>query len=141
MGKKFFIGFVACLMMVCFATYGAAEELTPQLCKDKVMAAAKLIEETGEQAFETIRDPNGEFRFGNGAGYVWVHDLDGVILMHPIKPSLEGKALLDMRDVNGVYIFAAFNELVEEHGSGWVPYSWPKPGHKESSPKISFVKF
>lgn len=52
---------------------------------------------------------------------------------------LTAKGLLDMRDVNGVYLFAAMNELVEEKGEGWVPYSWPKPGQAESSPKISYV--
>ena len=33
----------------------------------------------------------------------------------------------------------AMNELVEEKGEGWVPYSWPKPGQKDSSPKVSYV--
>jgi methyl-accepting chemotaxis protein len=60
------------------------------------------------------------------------------MVMHPIKPSLDGKPLLKIRDVNGVYLFAAMNETVEEHGSGWIPYAWPKPGQKDSSPKISY---
>lgn len=44
-----------------------------------------------------------------------------------------------LRDVNGVYLFAAMNELVQDKGEGWVPYAWPKPGQKESSPKVSYV--
>ncbi len=60
------------------------------------------------------------------------------MVMHPIKPSLDGKPLLKIRDVNGVYLFAAMNETVEENGSGWIPYAWPKPGQKDSSPKISY---
>ncbi len=31
------------------------------------------------------------------------------------------------------------NEIVEDHGEGWVPYSWPKPGDSKSSPKVSYV--
>ena len=125
-------------LILTFSELGAGEKLTPQLCKEKVLEAAKLVKEEGEGAFGKIRDPNGPFRFGSGAGYVWIHNLDGVMVMHPIKPSLEGKGLLDMRDVNGRYLFVAFNEMVEEHGKGWIPYAWPKPGEKESSPKISF---
>jgi methyl-accepting chemotaxis protein len=117
----------------------AAEPLTPELCKAKAKAAAALLQAEGDAALEKIKDPNGEFRFADGEGYIWVHNLDGLMVMHPIKPSLDGKGILDMRDVNGVYLFAAMNELVEAKGEGWVPYAWPKPGQKESSPKISYV--
>ncbi len=84
---------------------GFAEELTPQLCKEKVKAAAKLLEKEGNAALAKIKDPKGEFRFADGAGYIWIHNLDGLMVMHPIKPSLDGRALGDMRDVNGVYLF------------------------------------
>lgn len=115
------------------------EALTPELCKAKAKAAAELINSEGDAALAKIKDPNGEFRFADGAGYVWVHNLDGVMVMHPIKPALDGKGLMEMRDVNGVYLFVAMNELVEEKGEGWVPYSWPKPGQNDSSPKVSYV--
>ncbi len=131
--------FIAAVLLCAFASIGYSEPLTPKLCKEKAKAAAELIKAEGEAAFATIKDPKGEFRFGNGEGYVWVHNLDGIMVMHPIKPALDGKNLLDMRDVHGVYLFAAMNELVEEKGEGWVPYAWPKPGQKESSPKVSYV--
>lgn len=121
-----------------FAGTGLCEGLTPQLCKDKVLAAAKLVEAEGEAAFDKIKDPEGEFRFGGGAGYIWIHNLDGIMVMHPIKPSLNGKVLTDMRDANGSYFFISMNETVEEHGKGWIPYVWPKPGEEKSSPKVSF---
>ncbi|MFH1155730.1 MAG: cache domain-containing protein [Pseudomonadota bacterium] len=127
------------LVLMCFAGTALGEPLTPQLCKDKAKAAAKLLEQEGDAAIPKIKDPNGEFRFADGEGYIWIHNLDNIMIMHPIKPSLDGKGLGDMRDVNGVYLFMAMNELVEAHGEGWVPYSWPKPGIKESSPKVSYV--
>jgi methyl-accepting chemotaxis protein len=128
----FFLGCVLCL-----PTW--AGSLSPSLCRSKAKAAAKLLESRGDEALAALKDPKGDFLFAEGEGYVWVHDLDGVMIMHPIKPSLDGKGLLDMRDVNGVYLFVAMNELVEEKGEGWVPYSWPKPGEKASSPKVSYV--
>jgi len=130
---------ISTVLLFTFSFLCGAESLTPELCKQKAKAAAVLLAAEGDSALEKIKDPGGEFRFADGAGYIWVHNLDGIMVMHPIKPSLDGKGLLDMRDVNGVYLFAAMNELVEEKGEGWVPYSWPKPGQAESSPKISYV--
>ena len=130
--------FVFVLLALCFTVNGFTEDLSPQLCKEKVTAAAKLLAAEGDAALPKIKDPNGEFRFAGGKGYIWVHNLDGIMVMHPIKPSLDGKPVIDMRDVNGIFLFVAMNETVDEHGSGWIPYAWPKPGQKESSPKISY---
>ena len=131
--------FVALFFLLALGTYSFGETLTPQLCKEKAIAAAAILKAEGDAALEKIKDPNGEFRFADGKGYIWVHNLDGIMVMHPIKPALDGKGLLDMRDVNSVYLFVAMNELVEEKGAGWVPYAWPKPGEKDSSPKVSYV--
>lgn len=131
------------VFMILFVLSGislaGAETLAPEMCKAKARAAAALLEAEGDAALDKIKNPNGEFRFADGKGYVWIHNLDGVMVMHPIKPALDGKGLLDMRDVNGVYLFVAMNELCEDKGEGWVPYSWPKPGEEKSSPKVSYV--
>ncbi len=129
---------MALLFSLFLASAAGAEELSAQLCKDKVIAAAKVVEAEGDASFPKFRDENGEFRFGGGKGYIWIHNLDGIMLMHPIKASLEGKNLTDLADANGVYLFVAMNETVEEHGKGWIPYVWPKPGDKDASPKISY---
>jgi signal transduction histidine kinase len=139
MQKKMIIGLVAALFLIFSAALAGAEQLSPELCKQKAQEAAALLKAQGDSALAAIKDPNGAFRFADGAGYVWIHNLDGVMVMHPIKPALDGKGLLDMRDVNGVYLFVAMNELCEEKGQGWVPYAWPKPGEEKSSPKISYV--
>ncbi len=139
MTKKLLLLFTSIILVVSFAAYSSGEALTPEMCKAKAKAAADLLKAEGDAALDKIKDPNSEFRFADGEGYIWVHNLDGIMVMHPIKPALDGKGLLDMRDVNNVYLFVAMNDLVEEKGEGWVPYSWPKPGQKESSPKVSYV--
>ncbi len=118
----------------------SAEAISAELCRAKVEAAAKLIEAEGEGAYPKISDPNGEFIFAGGQGYVWIQDLNAKMLMHPIKPALDGRSLMDMKDDEGHYLFVAFSEVADEHGSGWVPYVWPKPGEDKSSPKISYLK-
>ena len=135
--KRSFIFMI--LFVFLFASYSTGETLTPKLCKSKVRSAAKLLKKKGDAAFAEIKNPKGKFRFAGGKGYVWIHDLKGIMLMHPIKPSLEGKKLFGLKDSNGMYFFVAFNEMVEDNGAGWVPYLWPKPGEKKVSPKVSYV--
>ena len=140
MVKKTFIIFTGLLVALFFTATGFAESLTPKLVKDKVIAACKLIEAAGEAAFAKIKDPKGEFRFADGQGYIWIQDLNAVVLMHPIKPSLDGKDMSGFEDRDGTLLFLNFSEICEEHGSGWVPYVRPKPGEEQTSPKISYVQ-
>ena len=137
--KKICLSLIVVMFLLFSVSVGFAEKLSPELCKQKAIAAAKLLKAEGDAALAKIKDPQGEFRFADGKGYIWVHNLDGIMVMHPIKAALDGKGLLDMRDVNGVYLFVAMNEICEDHGAGWVPYAWPKPGQKKSSPKVSYV--
>ena len=137
------IGLLVCVFFLLAgmcANSAYAEKLTPSLCREKVLEAAELLKTQGEAAFDTFRDPESTFRFGDGKGYVWVHDLDAVTLVQPIRPELEGKNLMSLRDVNGVYFFVAMNETVEDYGAGWVEYYWNKPGENVPSPKVSYVK-
>lgn len=79
-------------MLLAFTSKGYTEPLTPELCKQKAKAAATLVKAEGDAAFGKIKDPKGEFIFGDGEGYVWIHNLEGKMVMHPIKPSLDGTA-------------------------------------------------
>ena len=72
--------------------------------------------------------------------YLWVHNLDGEMVHHPIKPSLDGKNVLDIKDPDGKQLFKEMNELVKKDGEGFVSYKWPKPGFKTPQDKISYVK-
>ena len=41
-------------------------------------------------------------------GYFWINDLEARMIMHPIKPSLDGKDLTNLKDKNGKYFFKEF---------------------------------
>ncbi len=80
-------------------------------------------------------------RYGaEGKDYFWVNDMDSVVLMHPIKPSLNGKDMSDLKDEKGTYIFREFVRTCRENGGGFVEYWWPKPGHDQPVHKLSYVK-
>ena len=140
MVKKTLVVILGIFIVSLFAATTFAEQLTPKLCKEKVLAATKLIGAEGEAAFAKIKDPKGNFRFAGGQGYIWIQDLDAVVLMHPIKPSLDGKDMSGFADKDGTLLFLNFSEICADEGSGWVPYVWPKPGEDKTSPKISYVK-
>lgn len=89
-----------------------------------------------EEALRTI----GGMRYGEN-GYFWINDMQPNMIMHPIKPSLNGKNLSGFKDPNGVYLF---NEMVKVSKSankgGLVKYVWAKLGHDKPQPKFSYVQ-
>lgn len=78
-------------------------------------------------------------RFGNN-DYFWVNDLTPTMLMHPIKPELEGQAVGGMTDAHGKRIFDAFVQTAKTGGGGFVDYFWVKPGQSAPVAKVSYVK-
>lgn len=76
-----------------------------------------------------------------GKEYLWIHSLDEtVMVMHPTKPELEGKSLLENRDPTGKPLFVEMNALVKQSGAGFEEYKWPRPGSEKPVPKISYVQ-
>ncbi|MDJ0784371.1 MAG: methyl-accepting chemotaxis protein [Desulfosarcinaceae bacterium] len=76
----------------------------------------------------------------NTSDYLWINDMQAVIVMHPIKPQLDGKDLSNFKDPNGKKLFSAFVDVCARQGEGTVDYLWPKPGHEEPVAKLSYVK-
>ncbi|MCP4355605.1 MAG: methyl-accepting chemotaxis protein [Proteobacteria bacterium] len=76
----------------------------------------------------------------DGKGYFWIQDTKLKMVMHPIKPALNGKDLSKLKDPNGKLLFIEMNQLVNSDGAGFVDYQWPKPGFKKPQDKISYVK-
>ena len=72
--------------------------------------------------------------------YLWINDLHPTMIMHPIKPELNGKDLSENKDPKGKLLFVEFAKVAREKGGGFVDYMWPKPGEKEPVPKISYVQ-
>ncbi|WP_022671078.1 diguanylate cyclase [Hippea alviniae] len=75
--------------------------------------------------------------------YVWINTLDGIMILDPPKPSLNGKSVWDFKDKNGVYVFREMARIIKAQGGGFVSYCWPKLGEdsKVCYPKISYVGY
>lgn len=71
--------------------------------------------------------------------YFWINDLEPKMIMHPVKPELNGKYLGDLKDPAGKRLFVEFANVCKKQGSGFVDYLWPKPGFEKPIPKVSYV--
>ena len=104
---------------------------------EAVTDAVRQIEDRGEAAFPLFHDPTGPFIAKDA--YVFVFDMNGIELVNPAFPNLEGRSLLDVKDTQGTYLVREMLEVVEGQGSGWVEYMWPKPGESVSTQKSTYV--
>jgi hypothetical protein len=118
----------------CVAT--EKDKPTPQQIIDKVKEGAALVAKDGRAAFGKFRGKDSPFIFAGT--YIWIHDNQGTMQMHPVKPKMETRPLLGLKDTNGKAFFVDMNKVAAE-GGGWVDYMWPKPGAKEPSLKVSYV--
>jgi len=88
-----------------------------------------------EQAIEVLKS----LRYDK-TNYFWINDFSPTMIMHPIKPALNGKSVGGVKDPDGTPLFINMVKVVREKGQGFVPYKWPKPGVDDPVDKISFVK-
>jgi PAS domain S-box-containing protein len=77
-------------------------------------------------------------RHNNGTGYFFVNKGTKTV-MHPIKPSLNGKDLKNLKDKDGIYFIRKFAAVSKNHGDGIVSYKWENPKTKLIENKISYI--
>ncbi len=104
---------------------------------DAVKNAVREIEKLGRDAFPLFRDPTGPYIAKDA--YIFIMDLNGIELLNPAFPSLEGLDLLDMKDSTGKYVNRELINIVKTTGSGWCDYMWPKPGESLPALKSAYV--
>ncbi|WP_247664197.1 methyl-accepting chemotaxis protein [Ideonella alba] len=92
-----------------------------------------------EQAQEQARKMLAGLRY-DGSEYFWVNDMQQRMVMHAAKPDLDGKDMSATKDPNGLAVFGAFVQTVQQSGQGFVRYQWPKPGSELPVDKLSYVK-
>ncbi|MBO3760462.1 methyl-accepting chemotaxis protein [Ciceribacter sp. L1K22] len=93
---------------------------------------------TREEAQERAKEVIGAMRYGTD-GYLWINDMTPTMVMHPIKPELNGKDLSQNKDPEGKFLFVEFVNTVKASKEGFVDYLWPKPGFDEPVQKFSHV--
>ena len=92
-------------------------------------------DEAQKQAIEIIR----VMRY-DGNNYFWINDEHPTMIMHPMKPALDGTDLTLLKDPSGKAVFVEFVRAAQVPDGGFVHYLWPMPGKDRPVAKLSFVK-
>jgi signal transduction histidine kinase len=103
--------------------------------------AAALIEQKGEAAFKSFADR--DTRWLNDDVYIFVYELDGTCIFHPITPELIGKNVIDLRDMNGKPIIRQITDVgrkPESRARGWVFYLWQNQTQLTPSWKSAYIR-
>jgi methyl-accepting chemotaxis protein len=110
-------------VLVAFGARAARGEISTEEAKAQALAMVKALRYDGRE-------------------YFWINDLRPHMVMHPVKPELDGKDLSDYADPTGKRLFVEFVKAVKAgpDGAGFVDYRWPKPGFEAPVPKTSYVK-
>lgn len=128
---------------LCLAASALAAGATKDECIAKTKEAAKMVADKGLDAtIAEINKKDGKFVWKDS--YVFMMDLDGKMLAHPLSPALVGKNLLDMKDKavppeKGKFLFKEFIEVAKGKGSGWVEYMWTNPGDPKPRKKVTYT--
>ncbi|MBF0152149.1 MAG: cache domain-containing protein [Magnetococcales bacterium] len=147
-----FMAFIGMLILGAFA----AQTLNEALMEDRELKTKSVIESvhgilshfesleksgklTREQAQKSAVDIIKILRY-EGQNYFWINDMHPTMVLHPIKPELDGKDLTASADPTGKKLFIAMVDIVKQKGEGLVNYQWPKPGFNHPVAKVSYVK-
>ena len=154
--RRLLLLFFLALILAVIASYFGSYELHRSLLHDRKVQTQDLVQTatgilghfqnleaagklTEKQAKDQAKTVLRTLRYGND-GYFWINDLNAVMVMHPMKPSLEGKDLSGLKDPDGKPLFRDIVQVAKTKGGGEVDYLWPKPGHTAPVGKISYVK-
>nr|VFJ90468.1 MAG: Cache domain [Candidatus Kentron sp. LFY] len=137
--QRFLITLVLSTLILFSSQVFAEKKATTEECVSKTHEAAAMINAHGvDEAIKSIGDPHGPFVWKDS--YVFLMDLDGKMLAHPMQPELtQHKHVLLHTDATDKAIFVHAVNLARKVGQGWIDYMWPKPGKKSPSKKVTYV--
>ncbi len=139
--KKFTSLVLAVCLSLCMVVGAQADTATKDECIAKSQEAAKMLLENKDAAMAEISKKDGKFVWKDT--YVFLMNLEGKMLAHPMKPALTEKPTLlgvpDKNKDNPKLLFDEFVKLANDKGEGWVDYMWPKPGEENPSKKDTYI--
>ncbi len=84
----------------------------------------------------SAKDPD----YVQGSLYVDMRDIHtGIVLAHPINPTIVGKDLIDVPDASGKKYRREIIELAQKKGKGWVDYQYKNPTTGKIEPKTTYI--
>lgn len=134
--KQLLIGSLACLAM---ASAVAASQPTEKDAIAMAERGAAFMKAHGKEALmKKLAEKDAEFV--QGELYVDMRDINsGIVIAHPINPSIVGKNLTDVPDASGKVYRREIIELAAKKGKGWVDYMYKNPVSGKIEPKTTYI--
>jgi len=92
---------------------------------------------------QMISDALKPIRFYNNRGYFFIFQMDGINVMHALKPHIEGNSAWNAVDIKGTYILREHIKLIQQNeGEAFYRWWYQKPGFPitQEFEKIGFGK-
>lgn len=126
------------------------DNMIKQVPKSAVDTAYSIIESVSKKyidpkdfqlAQNEIKSIISHLRLEDGS-YFWIHDLNLKMVLHPIKPEMNGGDLTNYKSPTGKFIFSEMNKTLAKSNTGaaWYNYGWPKPNESGDKEKTSYLK-
>jgi signal transduction histidine kinase len=144
--------FIRLVLAAVFATYTnwafTAEKSTEADAMFLIQKAQDYLKKNGLEKsiveFNRLDSPFNTFSDINKKGdlYLYTVDSKGYQAVHGKNPKIRGKIMLEMRDIDGIFLIKNFIALCFEskEGKGWTNYHWPNPITNEVEAKRGYVE-
>ncbi len=111
---------------------GFVIELALDEARGWVDEAIAFFRATGKEiALVEFSNPQG--RFVRGEQYVYVLDINGVMLAHPVNEKYVGKDFYRIQDSDGKSFIKEIVDTANARGFGWVEYQMVRPRNQEGA--------
>lgn len=104
-----------------------------------VTDAAELFSHKGMAVLKDFGDRNG--KWFSEARYIFIYDMQGNCVFHPVIKEVAGKNLFEHTDLNGKPIIKIIINIAsnKEKPYGWLHYLWAEPGEIFPSWKHAYI--
>ena len=128
-----FLGLILGIILPGLQSWLIAEKRTET--KQYVQAAYSLMDSAYQQQQAGTLDEKaaqalalqgiGALRYGDdNSGYFWINDAKPTMIMHPIKPAMNGEDLTTYLDHKGQPMFVNMVNICKQSGASFVTYVW-----------------
>ena len=121
--------------MLAGSGHGSGSQDEAKALVDKAVAFVKSS--GAEKGLEEFNKPKSQFV--KGEYYVFVYDLTGTMVAHPMNAKLVGKNLIDVPDVEGKLFRKEIVETAKGKGTGWVDYRYKNPQTGKIESKTTYL--
>lgn len=94
----------------------------------------------GGEIQQAVKERIRTLTYDQGEGYFFLLSAEGRMLVHPMRPDLEGTNVLIDKDAHGFDFFPKLITAALQPEGGFLNYEWSRSGQEPPVPKLSYAK-